>query len=185
MLFRFVQHFFKRRIEVTQHVAPFHLSFFHLVQFFFHLGGEVHIHDGRKIFQHYVGDHIAQFGGIQAFFLPAHIAAGNDRSDGRCIGAGTADALFFQGAYQRGLRVPGGRLGEVLLRVDGGKVHAAAFFQHRQNAFRRFLLVVRAFDIYGAITGKGHMLAVIAQYSSPAAQIGGQGLEDGGLHLAG
>ena len=57
--------------------------------------------------------------------------------------------------------------------------------EHRKNAFRRFLLVVRAFDIYGAITGKGHMLAVIAQYSSPAAQIGGQGLEDGGLHLAG
>ena len=75
----------------------------------------------REVLDQQVGDLLAQLGGVEAAILDLDVVAFliGDLGDDAGIGAGPADAFFFQGLDQRGLVVARRRLGEVLA---GGQV---------------------------------------------------------------
>ena len=114
--FGLFQVFLERIVEVLQGLCPGQLPFFHLVQLVFHLGRELDVEDIPEILHQEVIDQTTQVGGKKPAFFLGDIFPLLDIVENGGVGRRAADALFFQVFDQGRLGVPGGRLGEVLLR---------------------------------------------------------------------
>ena len=85
------------------------------------------------------------------------VVAGEDRIDDRGVGAGPADAHFFQGPGQRGFAVTIGRLRGVALRLQLPATRAsptATGGQHDLAAGQFALGIVGAFHVGPQVAGK-------------------------------
>ena len=120
-------------IEVIHRLVPVGLAALDLIQIFFHLGREVHIHDVWKLLQHQAIHRPAQQGGLELFLVALHIAAVDDGGDNGCVGGRTTDAVFFQCLDEGRFGVAGGRLGELLLTLQVAQLQHLTLFQRGQG----------------------------------------------------
>ena len=116
----------ERIVELVEHLDHVGLGGGDLVELALHVGGELQVEDLGKLFDQQVVDGHPEVRRAEPPFLLIDVAAVLDRLDDRCIGAGAADRLFFQGLDQRGLAVSRRRLGEVLRRVEAVEVEGLA-----------------------------------------------------------
>ena len=80
-----------------------------------HLCGERNADQSLEVFRQHIDGHQAKLGNQQLLALFNHVAAVQNRHDGRRIGTRTADALVLQLLNQRCFGEVSRRLGEVLL----------------------------------------------------------------------
>ncbi len=144
-------------VEIGQNVLPPALAGFDVIQIFFHAGGELEIHDVGETILHQLRDHLAQGRGAEIFAVLDDIFLGGDGGDGGRVGGGAADAVFLHGADQRGLRIAGRGLGELLLRAHFLQINGLALFHVGQGPARILAVLVPGFLIDGGVAGKFHL----------------------------
>ena len=91
-----VQILFEGTIEVAENFVLGVLLLSNLIQLFLHLGSEADVDESLKIFGKHIHGHNAKLGNEQLFGLFDNVTAGKQCNDGRCKGAGAADALLLQ-----------------------------------------------------------------------------------------
>jgi hypothetical protein len=109
---------FEGAVKLLQYTDPVQMLIFDLVELLFHVTGKGHIHHIREKLVEFVGDDLGDLRGVEFFVDLFDIAAVLNRRDNRRIGAGPADAFFFQRLDQRGFGITGRRFGKVLLGLD-------------------------------------------------------------------
>ena len=113
-----------------------------LIQLFLHLGGEADVDEFLEIFGEHIHGHNAKLGNEQLFGLFDNVTAGKQCNDGRCKGAGAADALLLQLLDERCFGEVRRRLGEVLLcRQQLVKQQLAAGFDVRNLGVLFFIVI--------------------------------------------
>ncbi len=152
-------------------------------------GGEVVVHVGGEVLGQEPVDDAAHIRGVETFLFQFHVFPPLQGGDDAGVGGGAADAVFFQGLDQGGLGVARRRLGEVLLRADGLKVHQLAFLQVGQHALLvvvRPLGVVESLQVYAHEAGADHRGARGPKSVALArAQVYRHHVDQGMGHLAG
>ena len=157
------------------------------VEFVFQFGGEVVVDVAQEVLSQEAADDAADVGGPEAALVHLHVFAALQGGDDAGVGGGAADAVFLQGAHQRGLGVARRRLGEVLFGADFLELDDVAFFHGGQHFFVVVAGgVVLAFQVDLHEAGHGDGGAGGAQgVAFAAAEVHGH-LVDGGVdHLAG
>ncbi len=89
-----------------------------LIEFFLHVAGKAQVHHLGKMIDENVRHLHADFGGEESAFLLFDVAAVLNLADDGGIGAGSADAFFFQRLDQRRFVVTRRRFREVLCRIE-------------------------------------------------------------------
>ena len=113
-----------------------------LIQLFLHLGGEADVDEFLEIFGEHIHGHNAKLGNEQLFGILNNVTAGEQCNDGRCKGAGAADALLLQLLDERCFGEVRRRLGEVLLcRQQLVKQQLAAGFDVRNLGVLFFIVI--------------------------------------------
>ena len=110
-----VQILFEGAVEFAENFVLSMLLFGNLVQLFLHLGGEADVDEALEVFGEHIHGHNAKLGNEQLFGLFDNVTAGKQCNDGRCKGAGAADALLLQLLDERCFGEVCRRLGKVLL----------------------------------------------------------------------
>ena len=110
-----VQILFEGTIEFAEDLVLGVLLLSNLIQLFLHLGSEADVDESLEIFGEHIHGHNAKLGNEQLFGLFDNVTAGKQCNDGRCKGAGAADALLLQLLDERCFGEVRRRLGEVLL----------------------------------------------------------------------
>ena len=113
---RHFQGFLKGHVEFPQHCLLVGLVLADGIQLAFHVGTEGHIDEAGKIMGQYVDGLVPQRRGHQLLPFLGHVPPGQDGLDDGGIGAGAADALFFQFLDQGGFRKVRRRFRKVLHR---------------------------------------------------------------------
>ncbi len=125
----------RRRIEILEDVEPVALPLLDPVEFVLHGGREGHVENPGEVLHQEVRHQHSQFRWGKPPLLEADVFPLLDRAQDCRVGAGTADPLFLQFLYQRGLGETGRRLGEFLLFPDGGnQVEGLSLRDIRQEA---------------------------------------------------
>ena len=159
-------------VEVVHGLVPVRLAALDLIEVFFHLCREVHVHDVGELLQHQAIYGPAQQGRLQLFLVALHIAAVDDGGDDGRIGGGAADAVFFQRLDEGGFGVAGGRLGELLLALQLPQLEHLTLLEGRKAGLLLFLLVGGLF-VQGGEAVEGDRVA--AGLEAVAAGIDGDG----------
>ena len=174
----------ERHIELADHVLPLYIAGLHIVQLLLHTGGELYIHDVGEALTHQVVDHLPQRCDAQVLALLDDVLAVQNGGHGGGIGGGAADAVLLHGTDQRGVGVPGGRLGEVLRRGKALQRHALALRQLRQGGFLLLLVVVTALLVHGGIARELQIAGGAAEAVVACADLHADAVVDGVGHLA-
>ena len=153
----------KAGVKLGDEVLPLP-SFFHVVKFLFHLGGELEVHNIGEVLDDGVANGFSEFGGFEVFALLFGISALGDDADNGSVGARSADAVFFQRLDQRCFRITGRRLCEVLVAVEGFQLQRIALGQRRQLLV--VLIVLGAVLCFLVKSGKAVELDAVAVLSS-------------------
>ena len=137
-----VQLFFEGTVEVAEDLILGVLLLGNLIQLFLHLGGEADVDKLLEVFGEHIHGHNAKLGNEQLFGLFDNVTAGKQCNDGRCKGAGAADALLLQLLDERCFGEVRRRLGEVLLcRHELVKQQLAAGFNVRHLGVLFFIVI--------------------------------------------
>ena len=137
-----VQILFEGTIEFAENLVLSVLLFGNLIQLFLHLGREADVDESLKIFGEHIHGHNAKLGNEQLFGFFDHVTAGKQCNDGRCKGAGAADALLLQLLDERCFGEVRRRLGEVLLcRHELVKQQLGARFDVRNLGVLFFIVI--------------------------------------------
>ena len=83
-------------VEVAEQGHPVLLAFGHLVEQFFHVRGEAHVHKRLEVLAQPVAHHAAQVRGREMLFLQRHVVAVLKGGDDRGISGRAADAELFR-----------------------------------------------------------------------------------------
>src|SRR5438093_120742 len=105
-------------VELADRLDPPALSLFDPVQRLLHLSRELDLEDVRKRLEEEVVDRLPELGQVQRATVAADVTALLDRRQDLGVGRRPADSLLLELLDERRLRVPGRRLGEVLLRLE-------------------------------------------------------------------
>jgi hypothetical protein len=151
VLLRFFYCFIQIRIEIGHDGLPFYRAFFHTIQQSFHVGREIHIHDGGECFLHHIVDHFPQFRNVEIAVLLGNISPGKDGGNGRRIGTGTSDAQFFHGTHQTGFGVMCRGLGKMLFRIKALEFQHAVLVQITAEHIFFFLIIFLGVDTHESI----------------------------------
>ncbi len=163
------------------------------VEVVLHLGGEVVVDEPPEVLLQEVDHGEAQEGRHQGGALLEDVAAVQDGADDRRVGRRAADLALFQLLDQRGLGVAGRGLGGVAVRGDLPRGQRVALGDLRQAALAVVQLGVRvvgAFHVRLEEAVEGDGLAGGAELGvpavgRPAADLDGDGVAGGVLHLGG
>ena len=148
---RLVHGLLKVRVEVPHDGLPLDLSVRDAIEQKLHIRRKMNIHDLRELLTHDPVDDLAELGHVEVLLFLRDIAAGDDRRDRRRVGGRTADSELFQRPDQRRLRVVGGRLSVVLLRLEPGQRESGLLRKAlRTAAARESLIFLRHIDIHEA-----------------------------------
>ena len=172
-------------VEFSQQSLPILVAGLHLVQLFFHVGGEFHIHDLGKSLAHEVIDHRSQGGHAQILTLLDHILPVQNGGYRGGIGGGAADAVFFQGADKGRIRKMRRGLGEMLGGLHLFQIHRFPLLQGRQGRLFVLFFLIPALLVHGGIAGKFQAAGAGAEAMCPGLQLGGNAVIHGVCHLAG
>src|SRR5262245_45881787 len=156
-------------VELTQELDPLALAPRNLVEVLLHFGGEVRFDEVAEMIAQQRGYGERGEAGYQRLALPEDVSAANDGGNRRRKGGRPADTESLQFLDERGLRIPRGRRGLVLLRLgieedDGGAVAAdlvanAALWQDGFLLLELRNRVVATFHVRPANTCELHRLA--------------------------
>ena len=111
----FLQRALEGTVELVQDLGPADVTLRDLVELLLQVGREVHVDDVWEMLDQFVGDDDADILGVEPLLLKPHVASILDRGDDRGVGGRSPDTQLLQSLDQRGLRVTGRRLREVLL----------------------------------------------------------------------
>ena len=137
-----VQILFEGTIEFAENFVLGVLLLSNLIQLFLHLGREADVDESLKIFGKHIHGHNAKLGNEQLFGLFDNVTAGKQCNDGRCKGAGAADALLLQLLDERCFGEVCRRLSEVLLcRHELVKQQLGARFDVRNLGVLFFIVI--------------------------------------------
>ena len=107
------------RVEGIEHLLPRHIPLGHRIEALLHLRRKGVIQEVIEIFHEPIGDHFADFLGVEAALIELHVAPILDRGNDRRVGGGAANAPLFELLHQRRFAVARRGLGEVLLGIEG------------------------------------------------------------------
>ena len=137
-----VQLLFEGTVEFAEDFVLGVLLLGNLIQLFLHLGGEADVDEFLEIFGEHIHGHNAKLGNEQLFGILNNVTAGEQCNDGRCKGAGAADALLLQLLDERCFGEVRRRLGEVLFcRHELVKQQLAAGFNIRNLGVLFFIVI--------------------------------------------
>ena len=153
----------KAAVEVRQVLLPALLALFYVVQAVLHPRRELEVHDVREALLHEPGHDFAQARRAQVLALLHHVFVAEYRRYSRRVGGRAAYALFLHRADERRLRVPGGRLGELLLLVELHELRQVPLLEVGQGLFRGVGLVVALLLIDRGVAGKDQLGVVRAE----------------------
>src|SRR5262245_7164354 len=167
-------------VELPQELDPLALAPRNLVEVFLHFGGEVRLDEVAEMIAQQCGYGERGEAGYQGLALPEDVSAANDGGNRRRKGGRPADTESLQFLDERGLRIPRGRRGLVLLRLgieedDRGSVAAdlVANAALRQDGFLLFELrnrVVAAFYVRPSKTCELNRLAAGREHRNVTAR---------------
>ncbi|MNZ47604.1 hypothetical protein D3C78_653240 [compost metagenome] len=169
-------------VELIQQVLPVTLALGHVVQMFFHAGGEAVVHQVGEALVEALGDDVAHLLRVEATVLHRDVATLLDGGNDRRIGGRAADATLLQLLDQAGLGVTRRRLGEVLAGIQLEQLEQLAFVHFRQHVVFARLALLRQ-DAGVAVELEDAALGAQFELAGSDADAGGQVL--GRRHLAG
>ena len=125
----------ERRPEIGQRTHPAQFTVGDLVEFPFHLRGELHVEDGGKFLDHDLLHRLAQGRREEAALFERHIASFGEHRDDRRVGGRPADAQALELLDQRGFGEARRWCREVLGWRDRLDRHRLVEFEERQRLF--------------------------------------------------
>ena len=183
--FGFLERSVKAAVKIVQHRLPRHLALFDRIKCFFHARGKFGVDDIGEFILHQSRHHLAERRGAKVLALLDHIFAVKNGGNGGRIGGGASDAVLLHGADQGRVRIAGGRLGKVLLRLKFPELHLLPLIQRRQKVNLFFLLVVARLLIYRRIAGKLEAAGAGMELMLLCRDLNAHTVVDGVSHLAG
>ena len=145
---------------------------------------EFEIHDVGKMLLHQLGHYFAERSRAQVLALLYHIVVGGYRRYRRRVGRRTAYALFLHRAYERRLRIAGGRLRELLIRHHLVEVHLLPLAETRQGIIYLRALFILCLLVYRRVAGEFHLGIICAESAARALRLYGDAVIYRVCHLA-
>ena len=180
---RFLHAVLKRAVKFTDNLRPLLLAILDEIELAFHIRCELYVHNVFKVVLHQLRHNKTELRGNKLLFFASHVTALKDGGNRGGIGAGPADAAFFQRLHERSLRVTRRRLRKFLFFVKFlcGEHLADGKLGKRYVLFLRLVFPLR---VNGGIAVKNGAHTVCAERASARIKGHGIGFKHGGRHLA-